>query len=147
MNHLHGDDLPYRANARAGLNIPVFQFGQAIPVKNTLLGNRQANQTNEALLAQTGTNAAIYITLYPEEGLAAVTDDEIDKLVAQLKGYDDKGISVWLRFAPEMNGMCIQRASPYCAANLTVVCCRQLDDILSNTNLIPCHLDPHRPSP
>ncbi|KAJ3038032.1 hypothetical protein HDV00_001076 [Rhizophlyctis rosea] len=104
MDHLHGDDLPVKANARTGLNIPVFQFGQSIPVKDTLLGNRMANQTNEALLAQTGTNAAIYITLYPNDGLEAVSDAEINLLVKQLKGYDDKGIATWLRFAPEMNG-------------------------------------------
>ncbi|KAJ3275071.1 hypothetical protein HK104_003973, partial [Borealophlyctis nickersoniae] len=104
MDPREGADLPYLLNARTGLQIPVFQFGQSIPVKNTLNPNRMANQTNEGLLRQTGTNAAIYITLYPTDGLDAVTDQEIGMLVDQLAGYAKLNISTWLRFAPEMNG-------------------------------------------
>lgn len=52
-----GQDLPIHVNARMGLNFSSFVFGQSIPIGNTLLGTRPANQTNEALVTQTGTNA------------------------------------------------------------------------------------------
>ncbi|KAJ3293695.1 hypothetical protein HK104_004246 [Borealophlyctis nickersoniae] len=86
------------------LNIPVFHFAQNIPIGDTLVGSRYPNQTNEALLKETGTNAGMIMTVYPKQGLEAITDGDIKALAEQLKGYEKLNISVWLRFAPEMDG-------------------------------------------
>ncbi|KAJ3277445.1 hypothetical protein HK104_003292, partial [Borealophlyctis nickersoniae] len=106
MNPQGAAEYPAVINRRLpnGLNIPVFHFAQNIPIGDTLIGNRLKNQTNEALLKETGTNAGMILTLYANAGLDGITDGDIKELADQLHGYEKLNISVWLRFAPEMDG-------------------------------------------
>lgn len=54
-------------------------------------------------LAQT--NANYFITVYPEDGLDAVTDGDLVALGTQLAEDAQYGRTVYLRFAPEMQGI------------------------------------------
>lgn len=49
-------------------------------------------------------NSVLLLTLEPNEGLAAVTDEVVSRLVTDLRGLNDQGVPIVLRFAHEMNG-------------------------------------------
>ena len=42
--------------------------------------------------------------MYPDDGLAAVTDGDLVALGQQFAGYEAAGRTVYLRWAPEMQG-------------------------------------------
>lgn len=52
----------------------------------------------------TGVHSALLLTLEPHQGLAAVTKAAATTLARQLKGYNQRGVAVIVRFAHEMNG-------------------------------------------
>ncbi|KAJ3035552.1 hypothetical protein HDV00_003649 [Rhizophlyctis rosea] len=96
-----GNDDPAAANKRISLNIPVFQFAFDIP------GSLQpANQDKSVyeLVKETGTNAGVYLTLYPRQGFDKVDDAAVKTVVDFVKDLNSKNVSVWVRYAPEMNG-------------------------------------------
>ena len=43
-----------------------------------------------------------FLTVYPDDGMANVTDADLVALGTQIKSYQDAGRTVWLRYAPEM---------------------------------------------
>ena len=51
------------------------------------------------LIDFTNTNAGYFLTLYPDDGLANVTDGDLVALGTQLAGYEAAGRTVWLRWA------------------------------------------------
>jgi hypothetical protein len=51
-----------------------------------------------------GANSVLLLTLEPNDGLAAVNDEVIARLVKDLRGLNDQGTAVVLRLAHEMNG-------------------------------------------
>lgn len=55
-------------------------------------------------ISATGTDADIFLTVYPRNGTAAVMDSDILSLAIQIRTYSDDGRTVYLRWGPEMNG-------------------------------------------
>jgi len=98
-------DTPAAANARMNLSFPVFQFGQRIPRQefNYVVG---VGWPAFVYLADwTNSNAAYFLTIYPDEGYEAVTDGDLAALGQQLAEYEANGRTVYLRYAPEMQGI------------------------------------------
>lgn len=58
----------------------------------------------QAYIAATGTDADIFLTVYPRLGFAAVNDSELLSLALQIRTYQGSQRTVFLRFAPEFNG-------------------------------------------
>ena len=61
----------------------------------------RVNAVVEALVDDRG---VLLLTLEPWSGLAGVTDAVAEELAIRLDGYNRRGVSVVVRFAPEMNG-------------------------------------------
>ncbi|EJU05153.1 glycoside hydrolase [Dacryopinax primogenitus] len=97
-------DSPLAANARVGRNISWFQFSQNIPVDQYNDVTGVGGIINATKVTETDTDAGIYVTVYPLNGLAAVTVQDMAALGIQLQSYIAAGHAVCLRFAPEMNG-------------------------------------------
>jgi hypothetical protein len=57
-----------------------------------------------AAIQARSTNSVLLLTLEPNDGLAAVTDEVIARLVTDLRTLNDEGTPVVLRYAHEMNG-------------------------------------------
>lgn len=51
-----------------------------------------------------GTDADLFLTVYPNMGFAAVEDSDILSLALQLRTYQGANRTVWLRWAPEFAG-------------------------------------------
>lgn len=66
--------------------------------------DEERNWVLQAAQQAAGTGSVQLLTLEPQDGLAAVTDDVVADVVAVLKQVNDLGVPVILRFAHEMNG-------------------------------------------
>ncbi|KZT52689.1 glycoside hydrolase family 26 protein [Calocera cornea HHB12733] len=97
-------DSPQSFNARLGLPAPWFQFAQNIPVDPLDQSTGQGGIVNASMVWETGTDAGVYVTVYPAQGFAAIRDQDWAALGVQLQSYVLAGRGVFLRFAPEMNG-------------------------------------------
>lgn len=53
-------------------------------------------------IADTGTNAAIYVTVYPMDGFGNVTESALAAFVERVKQVTSKGGKMFIRYAPEM---------------------------------------------
>lgn len=51
------------------------------------------------------TNAVFFISIFPSTILPYVSNFAIETLAYRLKAITDTGRTVWVRYAPEMNGM------------------------------------------
>jgi hypothetical protein len=51
------------------------------------------------------TNAVFFISIFPSTILPYVSNFAIETLAYRLKAIIDTGRNVWVRYAPEMNGM------------------------------------------
>lgn len=97
-------DTPSLINQRLAFNSSAFQIAQQIPLPKYNYTTGAGGPAPEYLIEQTQTDAAVFLTVYPS-ALDAVTDDDLVALGAQLKSYtDDFNRTVFLRFAPEMQG-------------------------------------------
>lgn len=56
------------------------------------------------LLRQPGDKPVFHIALMPSEGLANVTQEVADRIADKMASINAQGITVWLRYAYEMNG-------------------------------------------
>lgn len=57
-----------------------------------------------AYIEATGTDADIYLTVYPYSGFASVQDSDLLSLAIQIRTYQGSGKTVFLRWAPEFSG-------------------------------------------
>ncbi|KAI9324973.1 glycoside hydrolase superfamily [Zopfochytrium polystomum] len=99
----HGD-TPLDINNRLGRNLSFFQTD--IDLTGTSKPETAPNITDQFIqhLDQTNTDAIAYLTVYPFYGFDAVTDAQLDDLVTRIKKIIASGRSLFLRYAPEMNG-------------------------------------------
>jgi hypothetical protein len=97
LDYRPGVDSPKEFNQRLGKNAAFFQFSQVIPLDYN-------NPPPVDMIEETGTDAFIYLTVYPNSGFNAVTPAAINAFVKQLGGWTKKGKRVLVRYAPEMNG-------------------------------------------
>ncbi|KAJ3227076.1 hypothetical protein HDU81_006948 [Chytriomyces hyalinus] len=111
---ISGGDSPGAFNERIGFHASAFQFYQHLPLKPPVDGppdydvpNHNPDGTFKMSLLNDGTNAAIFLTIYPNLGLSetVVTDSHILALANQARDImDSTGRHLHLRLAPEMNG-------------------------------------------
>ena len=90
-------DTPAAINARLGLDTPVFQFAQEIPLPAYDYVTGAGGEALFATVDSTNTDAAYYITVYPDNGLQFVTDADLVSLGTQIRRYQEKGRTVYLR--------------------------------------------------
>lgn len=98
-------DTPAALNARLNFSLPAFQLGQRIPLAPYDYVAGVGWPAFHYLIDFTNTNAGYFMTIYPDDGLAAVTDADLVALGTQIAGYEAAGRTVWLRWAPEMQGV------------------------------------------
>lgn len=101
-----GDDSPAKTVERTGLSFPIYHFAFDIPSDNDYRVKLEDGETHgvKELVQETKTNAGVYMTLYPKFGFEKVDDEAISQLVKVIKDFHDSNISVFIRYAPEMNG-------------------------------------------
>ncbi|KAJ3172990.1 hypothetical protein HDU88_004449 [Geranomyces variabilis] len=99
VDMIGGTDTPAQTNDRFGFHkLGLFQTNMNIPddLKNV--------PQLIAKIADTNTDAIVYLTVYPMNGFDAVTDAHIQELGGYLKTAADAGRRFMIRYAPEMNG-------------------------------------------
>jgi beta-mannanase len=89
-------DRPVKYNQRMGVNGSFFQYAQNLPVDSYTFPEEQ--------IYATGTDALVYLTIYPRPTPWAITDADIATLTQQMAKLNSGGRRVLMRFAPEMNG-------------------------------------------
>ncbi|KAJ3415149.1 hypothetical protein HDV05_005429 [Chytridiales sp. JEL 0842] len=100
-----GNDSPYFMNQRTGLRFSSYQLAQTIPVGNLPYHPFGPAFADVGLLDETGTDAILFLTVYANDGLEAVSDFELERLASQLRNITVlMGRPAMLRFCPEMNG-------------------------------------------
>ncbi|CAD6574881.1 MAG: hypothetical protein CYPHOPRED_005532 [Cyphobasidiales sp. Tagirdzhanova-0007] len=95
----------FNAALGPGYNASVMQISQNIPLDpyNYVTGGGGIGP--EELIEFTTTDAAVFLTVYPINGLLNITPNDYTLLGNQLLNYTENyNRSVFLRFAPEMNG-------------------------------------------
>ncbi|CEQ38579.1 SPOSA6832_00009, partial [Sporobolomyces salmonicolor] len=98
-------DSPSRINNNLGYNVPVFQIAQAIPLPKYNYTTGAGGAAPENQIELSATDAAVFLTVYPTSGFAAVTDDDFTALGQQILNYQQAlNRTVFLRYAPEMQG-------------------------------------------
>jgi len=97
-------ETPAQLNEKYGFNFAAFQLSQPIPVPAYDYVTGVGGPAPVALVGATGTDANVYLTVYPNQGLAAVTDADILSLAIQIRTIQGDGRTVFLRWAPEFSG-------------------------------------------
>ncbi|SCZ90202.1 BZ3500_MvSof-1268-A1-R1_Chr1-3g01836 [Microbotryum saponariae] len=98
-------DTPDVFNQRLGQNVPVFQLAQEIPLPPFNYVTGVGGPAPARLIEATNTDAAIFLTVYPATGFAAVATSDFTALGSQILEYQVKyNRTVFLRYAPEMQG-------------------------------------------
>jgi len=98
-------DTPEKFNARLGLNATVIQIAQQIPIQPYNYVTGAGGMAPEELIERSATDAAVFLTVYPYQGLQVLTLDDYTALGNQLLNYTSNyNRNCFLRFAPEMNG-------------------------------------------
>lgn len=87
---------PREFNAALGRNVSCFHFGQGLP-------KGEGEVTPLELLDDTDTDAILYLSAFPKQGLGAVTGPDVSDLVRTCVGLNLRGRRVLLRLAPDMN--------------------------------------------
>lgn len=89
----------------AGRSAFTHQIVQTIPVTSWSDVTGQSGYANETMIELTGTSAAVFMSVYPVS-LYSITPDDYDALGRQILGWQSPPAnrSVFLRFAPEMQG-------------------------------------------
>ncbi|KAH8928336.1 glycoside hydrolase family 26 protein [Atractiella rhizophila] len=97
-------DTPTWFNERLGLNVPVYQLSQPIPLPKYDYVTGAGGPAPEPLLEKSGTDSAFFLTVYPTS-LDAVTQADMDALADQIRDYHVlNNRTVFVRYAPEMQG-------------------------------------------
>ncbi|KAJ3101864.1 hypothetical protein HDU97_000977 [Phlyctochytrium planicorne] len=90
-------------NTRVGKMAGAFQLTQDIPLTANPFVPGDFLYANMTLFDE-GSNAALFLTVYPQQGFAAVTDKDVDTLATQVFNITKTGRNVFIRYAPEMQG-------------------------------------------
>ncbi|KAI8851003.1 hypothetical protein BC829DRAFT_388245 [Chytridium lagenaria] len=103
-NRVGANDRPSLFNQRIGRNAGSFQLAEEIPLRPNPFIPGDFLFSNISLLDE-GTDASLFMTVYPYSGFDAITDADIDTLVEQVNNITRiNGRSVFIRYGPEMNG-------------------------------------------
>lgn len=99
-------DNPRAFNERTGFLASSFQFAQNIPMEEYDWVTGAGGGMNQTMIEETASDASIFLTVYPYTGLNMVTDQDFEDLANQILNYQSAPYnrSVFLRYAPEMNG-------------------------------------------
>ncbi|GAA6010200.1 hypothetical protein JCM10207_005663 [Rhodosporidiobolus poonsookiae] len=99
-------DTPSLINTNLGYNVPVFQLAQEIPLPPYNYTTGAGGAAPENMIERSGTDAAVFLTVYPASGFDTVTDDDFTALGKQILDYQvNLNRTVFLRYAPEMQGL------------------------------------------
>ncbi|KAH9443658.1 hypothetical protein KEM48_009771 [Puccinia striiformis f. sp. tritici PST-130] len=97
-------DTPALFNARLQRNASVFHIAQRMPLLPYNYTTGVGGPAPEYLVENTATDAAVFLTVYPA-ALSAISDTDYSSLGTQLLAYTkDFNRTVFLRWAPEMQG-------------------------------------------
>jgi hypothetical protein len=77
-------DTPEKFNARLGLNATVIQIAQQIPIQPYNYVTGAGGMAPEELIERSATDAAVFLTVYPYQGLQVLTLDDYTALGNQL---------------------------------------------------------------
>ncbi|KAJ3107795.1 hypothetical protein HDU97_003143 [Phlyctochytrium planicorne] len=94
-------------NNRIGFLAGAFQLSQRIPLAPNPFSPGSFLDANMTLFDE-GSNAALFLTVYPYDGFDAITDADVDRLVSQVNNITLSGRNVFIRYGPEMNGAWMQ---------------------------------------
>jgi hypothetical protein len=98
-------DTPFKTQER--VKVPPFSLFQSdMDIGQTLKNAEDIMQTADQI-AETKTDAIMYLTIYPKDGFEAVSDSALQAFVAIVKHITDSGRRMMIRYASEMNGSCI----------------------------------------
>jgi len=98
-------ETPAEFNQRVGLNASVIQISQTIPLMPYNWVTGAGGMAPEYFIEESGTDAAVFLTVYPMSGLYNITQDDYTALGNQILNYTENyDRQVFLRFGPEMNG-------------------------------------------
>ncbi|KAJ3205648.1 hypothetical protein HDU67_008719 [Dinochytrium kinnereticum] len=90
-------------NRRIGQMAGSFQLSQRIPLAPNPYIPGDFLNANMTLFDE-GSNASLFLTVYPYDGFDAIQDRDIDLLVEQCNNITRGGRNVIIRYGPEMNG-------------------------------------------
>ncbi|GAA5858385.1 hypothetical protein JCM8547_004673 [Rhodosporidiobolus lusitaniae] len=97
-------DSPATINQKLGYNVPVFQIAQSIPLPAYNYTTGAGGAAPENNIERSGTDAAVFLTVYPTTW-DAVTTADLESLAKQIYDYQaNSNRTVFLRYAPEMQG-------------------------------------------
>ncbi|KAJ1560346.1 hypothetical protein HK096_009116, partial [Nowakowskiella sp. JEL0078] len=90
-------ETPQIVNARLGLNMPLYQFAQNIPVGDTIAPIQELMSETDALLL---------LSIYAVNGLTnnSISDEDLEHLARQCAQLNKEKRRVIVRYCPEMNG-------------------------------------------
>ena len=99
-DRLNGD-TPTAINTRLGIK-PMAFFQSDINITDTL-----QSSSLDQIIGQTTAqpHAFIYLTIYPYDGFAAVSESAFAELVTKIQAIVNAGNNVMIRYASEMNGI------------------------------------------
>jgi hypothetical protein len=101
-------------------------------------------------LDETGTDAMVYWTVYPKGGLEGIGSNILDDLTNRISFAIQSGRSVFIRFAPEMNGGCSSYAKCHYSRDFSNVAdgilCRKLVPVRPTARTFQKHMAPCGPS-
>ncbi|GAA6009635.1 uncharacterized protein JCM10292_002221 [Rhodotorula paludigena] len=99
-------DTPSIINEKLGVNVPVFQMAQSIPLPPFNYTTGAGGPAPENQIERSATDAHVFLTVYPNNGFDAITDDDFTALGKQILDYQQNlNRTVFLRYAPEMQGL------------------------------------------
>ncbi|KAJ3207133.1 hypothetical protein HDU67_007664 [Dinochytrium kinnereticum] len=102
-NKTDGNDRNSLFNRRIGRPAGAFQMTQEIPLApNPFIPGSFLPADMD--LFDERTDASLFLTLYPNQGLPAVEDEDIEELIKQVNSISITR-KVFIRYAPEMNGV------------------------------------------
>lgn len=92
-------DTPRQFAGRFGAAPRVFAASAGFP-----LVGEDAERVDRAVVHIAEQEAGLLLTLEPHEGLHRVDAETSRELAQRIAGYNARGVPVWVRFGPEMNG-------------------------------------------
>jgi len=99
------EDTPELTNERIGRLLPVYQIAQEIPLPAYDWVTGAGGPAPERLIEESASTAAVFLTVYPNQGFDVVLDEDLVNLGNQINDYMKlHNRTCFLRYAPEMQG-------------------------------------------
>jgi len=99
INHDWGRESVASTSSKLGFTPDVFVYFSGFPQSA-----QERIWLDAAVVQLAAMGKKMVLTLEPHAGLSAVTPEAIEQMALQMKGYNGQGVSVFVRFAHEMNG-------------------------------------------